>query len=452
MIAVARRGVRTPKGIIRVYLTSSGLFTLATSLIWGVNTLFLLDAGLDIFQVMIVNAAFSAGQVVFEVPTGVIADTIGRRTSFLLGIATLFLSTLIYVAAWNYGWNIWGFIGASLILGLGYTFQTGAVDAWLVDALDYAGFDGHTEDVFARAGMVFGIAMLLGTLAGGFLGQVSLGLPFVIRAGILVVAFVVVFFTMYDMGFQHRPLKASRFGAETRTIFEAGVTYGWKHRVVRPLLLISFVWGLFMMYFFYSSQPYALEILGQDLIWVAGALTALYGLMGVVGNLLVSRIMKLSDGGRRSSASVLAVCSGLASLIVLAMAIVGFTVPEGGSVWWFAALVVLTAGFGILFGLMGPVRQAFLNRQIPSAQRATVLSLDSFFDEVGGLAGQPAFGYLARVTSIPVSYTVGAVVMGLAYPLYRRAEKAVAEQESAVGDEHPDESGGDTATMHEEAE
>jgi MFS family permease len=389
-----------------------------------VNTLFLLDAGLDIFQVMVVNAAFSAGQVIFEVPTGVVADTIGRRTSFLLGIFVLFVSTLIYVAAWNYGWDFWGFFGASLILGLGYTFQTGAVDAWLVDALEFTGFDGHTEDVFARAGMVFGIAMLSGTLAGGFLGQVSLGLPFVIRAAILVVAFVVVFAAMRDLGFEPRPLKASRFAHETRVIFQAGVTYGWRHKVVRPLMFVSLVWGLFMMFFFYSSQPYALEILGQDLVWVAGALTALYGLMGVVGNAFVPRLMKLKDGARRSSAGVLAVCSALGALIVLGMAVVGFTVPETGSVLWFAALVVLASAFGILFGLMGPVRQAFLNAQIPSAQRATVLSLDSFFDEAGGLAGQPAFGYVAQAYSIPVSYTAGAVVMGIAYPLYRRAEKA----------------------------
>jgi MFS family permease len=426
--AAAAAGVSTPRGIVRVYLVSTGLFALATSLIWGVNTLFLLDAGLDIFQVMIVNAAFSAGQVIFEVPTGVVADTIGRRVSFLIGIAVLFLSTLIYVAAWNYGWNIWSFVGASLILGLGYTFQTGAVDAWLVDALDYTGFDGHTETVFARGGMVFGTAMLFGTLAGGFIGQVNLGLPFLVRAGILVVCFFVVLVLMKDLGFAKRPLKVSNFGAETRKIFNAGVTYGWKHKVVRPLLIISFVWGTFMMYFFYSSQPYALEILGQDLIWVAGALTALYGLMGVVGNAFVPRLMKLHDGGRRSSASILAVCSVLGALIVLGMAIVGFTVPETGSVLWFAALTVLTACFGILFGLMGPVRQAFLNAQIPSAQRATVLSLDSFFDEVGGLAGQPAFGYLARVSSIPVSYTVGAGVMALAYPLYRRAERAAAAE------------------------
>jgi len=439
--AAAEHGVHTPKGIIRIYLVSSGLFTLATSLIWGVNTLFLLDAGLDIFEVMIVSAAFSAGQVLFEVPIGVVADTIGRKISFLIGIVILFLSTLIYVAAWQYGWSIWGFLGASLILGLGYTFQTGAVDAWLVDALEFCGFEGHIEDVFARGGMGFGTAMRVGTLAGGVLGQGNLGLPFLVRAGILVFAFFVVLFMMRDLGFESRSLKVSRFSGEARTIFRAGVQYGWRNKVVRPLLLVSFVWGLFMMFFFYSSQPYALEILGKDLIWVAGALTALYGLMGVVGNAFVPRLMKASDGGRRSPALILAVCSALGALVVAAMAVVGFTVPDTGSILWFSALVVLSGGFGILFGLMGPVRQAFLNRQIPSAQRATVLSLDSFFDEVGGLGGQPAFGYLAKMTSIPVSYAVGAVVMGLAYPLYRMAGRDVTVEGTSSGevDSRPEE-------------
>jgi MFS family permease len=79
------RKAPTVVGIARTYYTLNALFVLSASLIWGVNTLFLLDAGLDIFWVMVVNATFSAGQIVFEVPTGVIADTIGRRASFLSG-------------------------------------------------------------------------------------------------------------------------------------------------------------------------------------------------------------------------------------------------------------------------------------------------------------------------------------------------------------------------------
>jgi hypothetical protein len=55
--------------------------------IWGVNRLFLLGVGLSFFEVFVANAAFSAGMVLFEVPTGVVADTLGRRVSFLLSVA-----------------------------------------------------------------------------------------------------------------------------------------------------------------------------------------------------------------------------------------------------------------------------------------------------------------------------------------------------------------------------
>src|ERR671916_564976 len=83
------RSTLGPPRIVRTYLLISGLYTLSASVIWGVNTLFLLDAGLDIFEVFVVNASFTAGMVVFEIPTGVVADTSGRRRSFLLSMATL---------------------------------------------------------------------------------------------------------------------------------------------------------------------------------------------------------------------------------------------------------------------------------------------------------------------------------------------------------------------------
>src|SRR5688572_33356281 len=86
-----------PKTVIRTYLVISGLFTLSASLIWGINTLFLLDAGLDIFEVFVANSAFTAAMALFEVPTGVVADTRGRRVSFLLSAATLAPATLAYV-------------------------------------------------------------------------------------------------------------------------------------------------------------------------------------------------------------------------------------------------------------------------------------------------------------------------------------------------------------------
>ena len=79
----------SPSRVIRSYLVISGIFTLSASLIWGINTLFLLDAGLTIFEVFVANAAFTAAMALFEIPTGVVADTRGRRASFLLSEAII---------------------------------------------------------------------------------------------------------------------------------------------------------------------------------------------------------------------------------------------------------------------------------------------------------------------------------------------------------------------------
>src|SRR3989337_3072494 len=129
----------------RVQRTYLGLLlgnTLAASFIWGVNTLFLLDAGLTNLEAFAANAFFTAGMVLFEVPTGVVADTWGRRTSYLLGTLTLAASTLLYYFMWQFQapFVLWAIVSA--LLGLGFTFFSGAVEAWLVDALHAADYEG----------------------------------------------------------------------------------------------------------------------------------------------------------------------------------------------------------------------------------------------------------------------------------------------------------------------
>ena len=178
--------VLTAQRIIRSYLTITSLFTGALALIWGVNTLFLLQAGLDIFHVMLVNAAFSFAQFAFEIPTGVVADTLGRRVSLLFCLITLLAATLAYVALPALGLGFWAFTFVSIVLGLGFTFWSGAAEAWLVDTLKHVGYDQPIERVFAKSQVAFGVAMLIGTTAGGLFGQVSLRLPYLVRAALLV--------------------------------------------------------------------------------------------------------------------------------------------------------------------------------------------------------------------------------------------------------------------------
>src|SRR4029453_10228020 len=176
----------TPGSVVRVYLVIAGLFTLSASLIWGVNPLFLLDAGLDIFGVFIAGAAFTAGNVLFEIPTGVVADTVGRRASFLFSASILCVGTLAYVGIPRVASNpLILFTAASVFLGLGFSFYSGAVEAWLGDAAPAPRFEGNLDTVFSRGAMVSGAAMLVGTVGGGLLGQLDLSIPFVARSSLL---------------------------------------------------------------------------------------------------------------------------------------------------------------------------------------------------------------------------------------------------------------------------
>src|SRR3954463_2888544 len=112
----------TPRAVRRTYYTLILGNTLAASLIWGINTIFLLDAGLSNLEAFAANAFFTAGMVLFEVPTGIVADMWGRRVSFLLGTLTLALSTGLYVLLWAIEAPFWSWPLSSLLLGLGFTF------------------------------------------------------------------------------------------------------------------------------------------------------------------------------------------------------------------------------------------------------------------------------------------------------------------------------------------
>ena len=190
--------------IIRVYLFISGGYTLAAAFIWAINTLFLLSTGLNITEAFAVNAAFSAGIVVFEVPTGIIADTLGRRVSFLASVMLLCLTTFGYVLTPYFGGGFWAFCIVSVFMGLGFTFYSGAVEAWLVDALKTSGYSGTLDSIFTKGAFISGVAMLIGTVSGGFLGDINLSIPYIIRGALLVLVFGGSWVLMQEIGFTPR--------------------------------------------------------------------------------------------------------------------------------------------------------------------------------------------------------------------------------------------------------
>jgi MFS family permease len=393
---------QSPRSIQRTYLTLLLGNTLAASLIWGINTIFLLDAGLSNLEAFAANAFFTGGMVVFEVPTGIVADTIGRRASYLAGTVTLAISTLLYVLLWQMGAPFWAWALVSILLGLGFTFFSGAVEAWLVDALTATGFDGDLESVFGRGQMVTGAGMLTGSVAGGFIAeQVSLGTPFVIRGAILVLMFVLAFRLMHDIGFT--PEKGERPLAEMRRISAASIEYGWRVPAVKWLMVESLLAGGVGIYAFYALQPYLLELYGDPNAYqIAGLVAAITAGAQILGGIAAPRIRRLF--ARRTSALIVT-----ASLSVVTLAAMGLVDS-------FGTVVGLTVAWGLLFSATMPIRQTYINGMIPSRQRATILSFDSMMASTGGVWTQPVLGRAADAWGYATSYVISAGIAALAVP------------------------------------
>ena len=387
----------------RVYLVLMLGNTLAASFIWGINTLFLLDAGLTNFEAFAANAFFTAGMVLFEIPTGVVADTVGRRASYLLGTITLSVTTALYWLLWLWEAPFVWWAVVSVLLGLGFTFFSGAVEAWLVDALTVSGYTGSLEAVFGRGLVVTGIAMFAGSVLGGAIAQATdLGVPFLLRAGVLVVMFLFAFLAMRDLGFS--PDLSLRPLAATRNVLRQSIDHGLRKRSVRYVILSAPFAGGVGIYAFYALQPYLLELYGDPSAYsVAGLAAAVLSLAQVLGGVLAPRIRSVFH--RRTTTVIGASLISIASLVLLGL----------NAVFWLA--IVLLVVWGFVFAVAGPVRQAYLNDMIPSKQRATVISFDSLFGSLGGVVVQPALGRAADLGGYGVSLVIGGAVELLGIPL-----------------------------------
>jgi MFS family permease len=402
-----------------IYLLLTLLSTLSASLIWGVNTLFLLDAGLSNTEAFTANAFFTAGQVIFEIPTGVLADIWGRRVSYLLGAATLLLSTLLYVAMWRTHAPMWSWAIASVVIGLGFTFFSGATEAWLVDALKFTGFDGNLESVFAKGQVVLGVAMLTGSVAGGFVAQLTnLGMPYIVRSALLGLTLVAAFVFMKDLGFA--PSRGKSAMEEVRTVVRASVDNGWRKPPVRWLMLSGpFSMGV-GMYAFYALQPYLLELYGDKTAYgVAGVAAALVAGTEILGGLVVPLVRRLF--ARRTHVLI-----GTTIVSIASLAVIGWT-----SSFWVAIGAVTF--WGMAFASATPMRQAYLNGLIPSEQRATVLSFDNLMASAGGVVAQPTLGRVADVAGYPASYLVSAVLQVAALPFLALARREKAGSDRIEG-------------------
>jgi MFS family permease len=412
----------TARQILRTYVTLTLLSTLASSLIWGINTLFLLDADLSITQAFAANAFFTIGQVLFEVPTGVVADTLGRRLSYLLGAATLCLSTILYFLMWQVRGPFWAWAIISILLGLGFTFFSGATEAWLVDGLNFTKYGGTLESAFAKGQIAAGVAMLTGTVAGGAIAQATtLGVPYILRAALLALTFLVAFLLMRDVGFT--PRRSTSVSRAVRGILKSSIDHGFRNPPVRWLMLAAPFTAGVGFYAFYAMQPYLLQLYGRSESYgIAGLAAAIVAGAQIVGGLVVPYARNVF--GRRTTLLMLGVVFSAAALGLIGIV----------SNFWVALALLMV--WAIVFAASSPVRQAFINGLIPSEERATVLSSDNLLSSSGGVVVQPVLGKVADVWSYSTSYIVGAGLELLALPFIVLARREHAPSDP-IGVETP---------------
>jgi predicted MFS family arabinose efflux permease len=179
-------------------------------------------------------------------------------------------------------------------------------------------------------------------------------------------------------------------------------------------------------YAFYAMQPYLLQLYGDKTAYgVAGLAAAMVAGAQIAGGLLSVRVRRLFK--RRTDAILL----GTAVNVVL-MVLIGLTTS-------FAIALILLAVWCLTFAVQGPLRQAYVNGLIPSAQRATVLSFDNLMGSAGGVVAQPALGRVADLSGYGPSYVVSAVIQAAAIPFVFLARRERASSDPIVEGEAPGE-------------
>ncbi len=251
--------------------------------------------------------------------------------------------------------------------------------------------------------------MFIGTIAGGFLGQLDLAVPFVVRCVLLLVVFAIALPRMREIGFVPKPLEARELPAAMRSQAAVGIAHGWSHPGLRLLMIAAAIRAMFFGWGFYAIQPYFLELLDRDAVWIVGLLTAGVSLSTIVGNQIVGLVSRRC--ARRST--LLLWGSGVSAVSAV---IIGVT---SSALVATAALFVMAATMGVIM----PVRQAYLHQVTASENRATVVSFDAMVSSMGGVGGQVGLGAVADSRGFGPGYVVGGAVSALSLPVLWRLRR-----------------------------
>lgn len=357
--------------------------------------------GLDPFQIMLVASVFEATIFLFEVPTGVLADTYSRRLSILLGLFLLGMGFLVQGLFPVFAVVLM----AEVVAGIGVTFTSGATEAWIAEEIG----DEQAGKAFMRAGQLKTIGSMVGIIASVALASVQLYLP-VIAAGFLLVglaAFLV--FTMPERDYK----RAATGKPQPITTLMTGLRYIRVRSVLIITLAVQFVFafhteGLDQLW----QQHFLLDLALPDL----GALKPVvwFGVISFGAN-IISLI--LNEAARRDGVqNPVRVMSALT--VVMVGGILVFALAQE---FWLAVVAfwMVTA----VRQVIEPLSKAWLNQQLEPENRATMFSVSGQVNSIGEIIGGPPVGAIATLFSVPMALATAGVILALTLPLYALMQK-----------------------------
>ena len=407
-----------------------GLFTFNQSFHWFITglmipilTLLLLKKGLDLFQVGIALGTYSGFAILFELPTGGLADSIGRKRVYLISLVVSFSAIIFLLFAQGFTFPL---IAGFMLMGVARALSSGTLDAWFVDEFLRIDPKGSLQEALAKAGIFIPLGLGVGSLLGGVLpmtlGKVTSQIQNldIYSSNLLVVLCLDVLQFVLTSVLIHDPRSsAANAGVldglkQFPKVISGSIQYGLKNRVVFLLVLATSAWGLGIAGVELLWQPQTKSILGSDAqTWIFGVMSAGYFVASGVGNWIVTPLCKVFNNNYQGVLIGSRLFMG-ATLFVLALQenIVGFV-----GLYW--VLFVFN-------GVMNSPHATLFNDNIPEAQRSTLISFESLMLQLGGLVGSIGLGYLSKTFSIPHAWFVGAGILALSSLFYAFLPKGIA--------------------------
>ena len=409
----------TTQDVRKRFLVLRGLRWLPTGLIVPVLVLVLLDRGLSLAQLGVVFAGQGLMVLVLELPTGGLADAIGRRTVLL--VATVFeVAAFVLLIGTR---SVPLLVLAAGFMGVYRALESGPLDSWYVDTAQAIDADADIERGLSQAGVVTGLAIGLGALAASALvalqplpGVDPLITPVVVALALLVLEWAAIAVLMTEPQPQRNLAALKRSVAEVPTIVITAVRTVKRSTALIALVSVEFLWGLGI----HTVESYTPVRLG-DVVDGADRAASLLGpantvawLVAAAGAALVPVLTRrLSPAGAGAG---LRIAQGLTVLgIAFAIGPVGVVVAY-----------VLAIGVN---GAANPIHQGMLHRGVVNGNsRATVVSVNSLTGQTGAMIGGIALGLLADTTSLSVAMVAGAAILSAAAPLYLIAGRGLERQ------------------------